>query len=490
MKKNVQILLISFIGGLLGAWFFNHFHQLKAVSDRPILETDWLNIRTASTEVWEEQRNPPGSPASADVPNVPFSFVDASLKSTNSVVFIKNFSGTDTRRYSIFDYFFGQGVPPQRVSTGSGVILSEDGYIITNNHVIDRAETLEVVHQKRTYQASLIGADANTDIAVLKIEAENLPAITVGSSRDLKIGEWVIAVGNPFNLTSTVTAGIVSAKERQINIMGGDFPLESFIQTDAPINPGNSGGALVNINGELVGINTAILSRTGSYTGYGFAVPVDIATKIANDLIKYGEVQKAVPGMDVVEITPELAEEMNLNSLDGVIVSHVIRNGAAEKAGLKRNDVVKKIEDIVITGKGSFEEALSYYYPGHKITVEFLRENRSQKVQVTLQNLLGGTGVIKREFFTSPLLGAKLETVNAIEKDRLNISHGIKISGMTRGYLRDLGLGNGFVITSLNGQPAKDPKMVGEFLEGFSGRLRIEGVTANGQPFMQSYNVR
>src|SRR5690606_36658137 len=188
------------------------------------------------------------NPAPVAPSNLPVSFVEASEKSMESVVFIKNFSGTDYRRYSMFDFFFGErGAVPQQVSTGSGVIISQDGYIITNNHVIDRAETIEVVHQRRTYKAELVGVDANTDIAVLKIEAENLPAIRKGSSRELKIGEWVIAVGNPFNLTSTVTAGIVSAKERQINILGGDFPLESFIQTDAAINPGNSGGALVNI---------------------------------------------------------------------------------------------------------------------------------------------------------------------------------------------------------------------------------------------------
>jgi serine protease Do len=309
MMKNVKIIFMAFCAGLAGAWAFQQF------SHNPITDTNLINPIDKTEhpgfqvkyEKMEVNRNTESSPVS---------FVDASEKSTPSVVFIKNFAGTDQRRYSMFDYFFGTG-PTQRVSTGSGVIISADGYIITNNHVIDRAETIEVVHQKRTYPAKLIGTDKNTDIAVLKIEANNLPAIKQGSSRDLRIGEWVIAVGNPFNLTSTVTAGIVSAKERQINILGGEFPLESFIQTDAPINPGNSGGALVNINGELVGINTAILSRTGSYTGYGFAVPVDIAMKISNDLIQYGEVQKAIPGIDVVEITPELAEEMKLKTLDG-----------------------------------------------------------------------------------------------------------------------------------------------------------------------------
>jgi serine protease Do len=487
MLKYCKILIVAFAGGILGAWVFENVSQFGRDEENSIFKSQEIIQKTSlpEEETISYQKTPP-----TRITDLPVSFVEASEKSTNSVVFIKNFSGTDTRRYSIFDYFFGQGVPQQRVSTGSGVIFSEDGYIITNNHVIDRSETLEVIHKKRTYKATLIGADANTDIAVLKIEATNLPAIKTGSSRNLKIGEWVLAVGNPFNLTSTVTAGIVSAKERQINIMGGEFPLESFIQTDAPINPGNSGGALVNVNGELVGINTAILSRTGSYTGYGFAVPVDIATKIANDLIRYGEVQKAIPGLDVVEITPELAEEMELKSLDGVIVSHVIRNGAAENAGMKRNDVITGIEGNSISGKGNFEEILSYYYPGDRITVQFLRNNKSESVQITLQNLLGGTGIIKREFYSSPLLGAKLESVNSIEMDRLNINFGVKITGMTRGYLRDLGLGEGFIITHLNGDPKNDPKETGEFLENYSGRLRIEGLTPNGQPFMQAYTIK
>jgi Do/DeqQ family serine protease len=421
--------------------------------------------------------------------NPPVSFVEASQKSTGSVVFIKNFSGTDPRRYSMFDYFFGTGPAPQ-VSTGSGVIISKDGYIITNNHVIDQAETIEVVHQKRTYQAKLVGTDKNTDIAVLKIEAENLPQITLGNSRNLQIGEWVLAVGNPFNLTSTVTAGIVSAKERQINILGGDFPLESFIQTDAPINPGNSGGALVNSNGELVGINTAILSRTGSYTGYGFAVPVDIAMKVANDLIKFGEVQKAIPGVDVVEVTPELAEEMKLKSLDGVIITYVLPEGSGKNAGLQKDDVITKVADWKITGKGSFEEALSYYYPGDKVTVEYIRDGSPKTAQLTLQNLEGETGVIKREYYSSALLGARLEAVNTVEKDRLKIPYGIKITSLTRGYLRDLGFRDGYVITHINQIPAKNPNEAGKYLEEFSGRLRLEGVAPNGQPFMQSYNVR
>jgi len=482
MTKTIKNIGLAFLAGLAGAATWTLF-LVPETLQTTISEPEKTEISLVSTE----SKSPISLPSSRT--NPPISFVEASEGSTESVVFIKNFSGTDPRRYSMFDYFFGNG-PTQQVSTGSGVIISEDGYIITNNHVIDRAETIEVVHKKRTYPAKLVGTDKNTDIAVLKVEAESLPAIKRGSSRDLAIGEWVIAVGNPFNLTSTVTAGIVSAKERQINILGGDFPLESFIQTDAPINPGNSGGALVNVEGELVGINTAILSRTGSYTGYGFAVPVDIAMKVANDLIRYGEVQKAIPGIEAVEITPELAEELNINTLDGVIVTYVLRNGSAEEAGLQKNDVIISIDGQAITGMGSFEEAISYYYPGEQIEVYFLRNGVPKSASLSLQNLEGGNGILKREYYSSNLLGARLEAVNTIEKDRLGIDFGVKITALNRGYLRDLGLRNGFVLTRINDDPARDPEEVGKYLEEFSGKLLLEGVAPNGQPFMQRYTVR
>ncbi|MEN2281388.1 trypsin-like peptidase domain-containing protein [Algoriphagus sp. SE2] len=471
---------ISFLSGLAGAALWTNLNFTE-VENKPIANSfpGSENISLASEF----------NTSSIAPDRQPDSFAEASEKSTQSVVFIKNFSGTDPRRYSMFDYFFGSG-PSQQVSSGSGVIISEDGYIITNNHVIDRAETIEVIHQKKTYKARLVGTDKNTDIAVLKIDAENLPAIKRGSSRNLRIGEWVLAVGNPFNLTSTVTAGIVSAKERQINILGGDFPLESFIQTDAPINPGNSGGALVNVDGELIGINTAILSRTGSYTGYGFAVPVDIAMKVSNDLIQYGEVQKAIPGIEAVEITPELAEEMGIKTLDGVIITHVLRDGAAESAGLQRSDVIIQLGNQEISGMGSFEEALSYYYPGEELPITFIRNGSEKTAQLKLQNLEGGVGILKREYYSSALLGAKLEAINTIEKDKMGLDYGIKITGMTRGYLRDLGLREGFILTHINREPARDPKLVGKYLEEYSGKLLLEGVASSGQPFMQSYNVR
>ena len=475
LYSKIQSIGISFFAGLAGAALWT------TVLSTPKDLTSTRPVRTIPTQL--------SALPSTEQVLPPESFVEASQNSTGSVVFIKNFSGTDYRRYSMFDYFFGT-TPSQQVSTGSGVIFSKDGYILTNAHVIDGAETLEVVHQKQTYKAELVGMDKNTDIAVLKVEAQHLPEIKLGSSRSLQIGEWVLAVGNPFNLTSTVTAGIVSAKERQINILGGDFPLESFIQTDAPINPGNSGGALVNSKGELVGINTAILSRTGSYTGYGFAVPVDVAVKVANDLIQHGEVQKAIPGVEVAEITPELAKEMGLNSLDGVVVTRIIKNGAAEKVGIQAKDLITQIGDWKITGKGSFEEALSYYYPGDVVNLAYLRSGKPNTASLTLQNLEGGTGISKRTFYSSEILGARLESITTIDKDRLKITYGVKITSLSTGYLRDLGFSEGFVITHINEMPAKDPKALGPYLEKFSGRLVLEGVAPNGQPFSQSYQVR
>ncbi|GGZ39702.1 serine protease [Echinicola pacifica] len=486
MQNSLKTFFIAFFAGVLGAWAYQQVGVQQPIS-MSLPPSSGGEFVSSTINHFDEKASSSRNTSA----ELPVSFVEASERSTESVVFIKNFSGTDYRRYSMFDYFFGpQGGSSQQVSTGSGVIFSADGYIITNNHVVENAETLEVVHHKKTYKAKLIGTDPNTDIAVLKIDADHLPAIPQGSSKDLRIGEWVLAVGNPFNLTSTVTAGIVSAKERQINILGGDFPLESFIQTDAAINPGNSGGALVNTQGELVGINTAILSRTGSYTGYGFAVPVDIAAKIANDLIKFGEVQKAIPGVETIEITPEIAEEMRLESLDGVVVKHTIRNGAAEKAGIKINDIIIAVDNTRITGKGSFEEALSYYYPGDQVNVTYLRDNKQLSTALTLQNLQGSTGVIEREFYSSALLGAKLEAVNTVDKDRLDIEYGVKITSLSRGYLSELGLGNGFILTKVNGEAAEDPEEIGQFLEEYSGRLVLEGLTPRGRVFRQSYSVR
>jgi serine protease Do len=411
-------------------------------------------------------------------------FVAASALGTPSVVFIKT-SSTVYNQMSWFDYYFyGGNGAQQQVSSGSGVILSNNGYIVTNNHVIDKAEKIEVIHNKRTYEAKLIGTDPSTDLAVLKVEAENLPAVKVGTSKTLQVGEWVLAVGNPFNLTSTVTSGIVSAKGRHVGVVNSRFPIESFIQTDAAINPGNSGGALVNMNGELVGINTAILSQTGSYAGYGFAVPVDIVTKIVNDLKEFGYVQKAFSGMEVQERTAsnEQADVAGLN------VSFVAPNGVAAMKGLKKGDVLLKIDNTEMNTIADFDEQMSYYRPGDKIKVKYKRDNELKEAELSLTNSEGTTELTKKEFYESSVLGATFEMVPKVERDRLSIASGIKMSRVkTNGSLARLGLKDGYIIMAINKYSPKNPKEMEDILSKIRGNVNLECITDNGQRILYRY---
>lgn len=293
------------------------------------------------------------------------------------MVHVKTTFQTSTRNYStdpFFDFFFGRPErsypqqPQERVGTGSGVIISEDGYIITNNHVVQKSTNVEVtLNDKRSFPATVIGTDPSTDIALLKIDAKNLPVIPFGNSDALKIGEWVLAVGNPFNLTSTVTAGIVSAKARNINILDADMKIELFIQTDAAVNPGNSGGALVNTRGELVGINTAIASQTGSYTGYSFAVPISIASKVVADLKEFGVVQRAVLGVEIRDINDEFAKEKKLTLLNGAYVVNVVENSSAQDAGIEPGDIITNINGTKVKSVAQLQEQIGRYRPGIKL---------------------------------------------------------------------------------------------------------------------------
>ena len=290
-----------------------------------------------------------------------------------------------------YQFFFGrpqQSQQPSAMASGSGVILSNDGYIVTNNHVIEDANEIEVVlNDKRTFTAKLIGTDPNTDLALLKIEATDLPTIEIGNSDDLRVGEWVLAVGNPFNLTSTVTAGIVSAKARSINILNSDMKIESFIQTDAAVNPGNSGGALVNTRGQLVGINTAIASQTGSYAGYAFAIPTAIMQKVVADLRQYGTVQRALLGIRMLDITQQVKDQLSLESMEGVYVGEVISGSAADKAGMKAGDVIVQVDGRPINASSQLQEQIGRKNPGDQITILVRRGQRSVTLQVTLTAL-------------------------------------------------------------------------------------------------------
>jgi Do/DeqQ family serine protease len=367
-------------------------------------------------------------------------------------------------------------------SSGSGVILTDDGYIVTNNHVVKDADVIEVItnNQKQSYKAKIIGTDPSTDLALLKIEGINLPHLTLGNSDNVEIGEWVLAVGNPFNLTSTVTAGIVSAKGRNINIVNNQFPIESFIQTDAAINPGNSGGALVDLNGKLIGINTAIASNTGSYNGYGFAIPVNIVAKIVKDLIEFKEVQRGFTGMDVKDIDADLAKKLNINNNLGVYVSSVLAEGPADNAGLRAGDIIIKVNGSEIDSKSIFDEHIEYLRPGEKAKMTIIRNGKEMEFAVSLLNREGTTAIMRKGTVSSEILGADFQAVPKIEKDKLGIKNGIRISNLRQGRMAGMGLSDGFIIISLNKKEYEKPDELIKDLEKVRGQIVIDGIFPNG----------
>ena len=419
---------------------------------------------------------------------------DAAEKSVHAVVHIKSTEKGKTavirRAPDIYDFFFGDGMGRQqrvqtqpRVGFGSGVILSDDGYIVTNNHVIDGADEIMVtLNDNRTFPARLIGTDANTDLALVKIEADDkLPFLTVGDSDNLKIGEWVLAVGNPFNLTSTVTAGIVSAKARSLGIYNGG--IESFIQTDAAINQGNSGGALVNANGELVGINAVLSSPTGSYAGYGFAIPTSIMTKVVSDLKEFGTVQRAVLGIIGGTVTAELNEKENLGTVDGVYVSDVTEDGAAKSAGIEKGDVIIKFNEKPIKTMAELQEALAKTVPGAEVKVTILRGKKEKSFDVTLVNVQGNTNVVKN--VDLDILGAEFKPLDDKEKQFFKISYGLKVTAVENGLFSKYGLKKGIVIQKVNGTAMRTIEDLQKVVKQANGStepvLFISGYNATGQ---------
>ena len=392
----------------------------------------------------------------------------AAEKAVNSVVYIKVTinSRTQTIQYSspfddIFSDFFGRGgggqqrqmQTPKRSSAGSGVILTDDGYIVTNNHVVQEADELTVkLNDNREFKGRIIGTDKTTDLALIKIEASGLQAIKVGNSDNLKLGEWVLAIGNPFSLTSTVTAGIVSAKARSLGATAGS--IESFIQTDAAINPGNSGGALVNARGELVGINAMLYSQTGSFAGYGFAIPTTIMNKVVADLRQYGSVQRALLGVTGTDVTNyidqqhERGNEVDLGTVNGIYVDEVTVDGGAAQAGIKHGDVITAIDNKKIDKFGELQEALVSHRPGDKVKVTFIRDKKQQTVTVTLRNVQGTTTPLER--IDSDAMGAALRPLTADERRELNIPYGLMISAIRDGKLKQAGMTKGLIIMRVN----------------------------------------
>lgn len=411
----------------------------------------------------------PAVQAASTVPANPIDLTVAAENAVNSVVYIKVTTNSRTQTVDYYDPFedffgdfFGRGngggrsqrkiQTPKRTGAGSGVILTADGYIVTNNHVVANADELTVkLNDNREYKARIIGLDETTDLALIKIEEKNLPAITVANSDNLKLGEWVLAIGNPFSLTSTVTAGIVSAKARSLGATRG---IESFIQTDAAINPGNSGGALVNARGELVGINAMLYSQTGSYAGYGFAIPTTIMNKVVDDLKKYGTVQRAVLGItgtdvtNFIDIEKEKDNVVDLGTVTGVYIDEVSTDGAAYEAGLRKGDVIKAIDGKKVDKFGELQELLVSHKPGDKIKVTYIRDKKEQTTTLTLRNVQGTTEAVER--LDTDAMGAALRPLTDSEKQQLNLRYGLVVSAIKAGKLKDAGLTKGIIITQVN----------------------------------------
>lgn len=417
-------------------------------------------------------------------------FTEAAEKSVNAVVHIR--TEIVTRGDSYYDFFGslleqiygGRMNVPDNVSVGfgSGVVISPDGYIVTNNHVVEGASKVEVTfNNKHKREARIIGSDPTTDIALIKVEATDLEFLTFADSDKVRVGEWVLAVGNPFNLNSTVTAGIVSAKARNINILG-DGTIESFIQTDAAVNPGNSGGALVNTAGDLVGINAAIASRTGSFVGYSFAIPSNIAKKVVEDFMQYGSLQRAYLGVTVEEITEELADEKGFNVLSGIYVDEVYPNSGAQKGGLKNGDVILSINDISIDTRAQLMGVIGQYRPDDEVNVKILRDKKERVCKVSLMNETGMSTVSAGERFFNESLGILLEPLSPVLQKKIQVNYGLKVVEVRDGVFKDRGVTNDFIILRVNNQRVSSKEELEMALNNNRRmRTRIEGTDSSGK---------
>ena len=454
---------------------------------------------------------PVATPVMASAPaGQPVDLTYAAEKALPSVVYIKSVqnSKVQTIEYSDpfedffsdpFGGFFGRGQgqgnngkrqrqvqTPKRAAAGSGVIISADGYIVTNNHVVDGADELTVsLTDNKEYSARIIGADKTTDLALIKIDGKNLPAITIANSDDVRVGEWVLAVGNPLGLNNTVTAGIISAKARTLGANG----VESFIQTDAAINQGNSGGALVNTRGELVGINAMLYSQTGSNIGYGFAIPTTIMNKVVDDLKQYGNVQRAmigIEGMDVknyVDAEKEKDKEVDLGTMEGIYVAKVVEDGAAEAAGLKEGDVITAVDGQKVTKFGELQGILAKKRPGDKVTLTYMRNKKSHTATATLKNEQGNTKVVKNADLD--VLGGTFRAITDSQKEQLNIGYGLEIVKVAGGKLKDAGVPKGFIIQKVNDQSIKSIENLQDAVKEASTSkepvLYIQGIYPTGK---------
>jgi serine protease Do len=482
-------------------------YKLAGFDQKEVIIND--NVPSAFTRL---AANNPTGPAN------PGDFTYAAEKTTPAVVHIKSKVVREVSRQQqmpdIFEEFFGGGSgfrrQPQRQegqASGSGVIISADGYIVTNNHVVADSKELEVIlNDRRSYKAKLVGRDPNTDIAVIKIEGKDLPFLQFGDSDGVKVGEWVLAVGNPFDLESTVTAGIISAKGRGIGILDyqNGNPIESFIQTDAAVNPGNSGGALVNLKGELVGINTAIAgSQTGTYVGYAFAVPVTIVKKVAGDLLKYGAVQRAFLGIaKMQEVNNTVAEQLDLKANSGIYVGSFGTKpdaSAAKAAGIKIGDVVTRVDGVDVNTVSALVERVGRKKPGDNVVVTVNRDGKTQDFNVTLKNISGTTAIVKGDEVAAndtpgnsvsvQSLGLRVGDLTEDEKEDLRLSGGAKVLNVGQGIVsQSTDIAEGFIVTKVNNQPIRSASDFAKAVAGKRSGIRLEGVYAEDPGSRYSYS--
>lgn len=479
MKNTIKQIIIAVSAALLAVFIYARVSD-KRQSDTPTQTEEKTNTKWFAT-----------MPVA---PSTQTDFTQAADKAIPAVVHVKVKVKSESQSSGnpIIDLLYGYGEPQVQEGSGSGVIISKEGFIVTNNHVIAKSKDIEVVlDDKRTYDAELIGTDPQTDLALLKINESNLNFLNIGNSDIVKVGEWVLAVGNPFSLSTTVTAGIVSAKGRGIGIISNSnnrMGVESFIQTDAVVNPGNSGGALVNTNGELIGINTAIASPTGAYAGYSFAVPVSIVKKVVADLMEFGEVQRALLGVQIVDISAELAEEENLEVLDGVYIAVAGESGAAAEAGIKKGDVVIDVNGSKVNSVSELQEQISRYRPGDKVSVDIVRNNKHKRFTVELKNVQGNTNVtLKAADFK--MLGAEFKEISDNLKRRLNIGYGMQISSLASGKLMKHGIREGYIITKINNERILSEDDIKDAVDNAEDALFISGIYPNGRVAYYAINL-
>ena len=478
MRQTIKLIGIAFLGGFL-ALGANTIFDTNTIQNEKIVDSHSIHQKPSQNINYAQVGN--------TINSRQVDFTDAANKSIHSVVYILSEFNKKSSVYDDYfspnDFFF-RGQPRTIKASGSGVILSSDGYIVTNNHVVQEASNITVtLNDKREYTAKVIGTDPSTDLALLKIDEKDLPFLLFGNSDEVKVGEWVLAVGNPFNLTSTVTAGIISAKARDINILGSQTSIESFLQTDAVVNPGNSGGALVNTNGELIGVNAAIASRTGNYIGYSFAIPVTIVKKVVNDLKEFGQVQRAYIGVTIQNIDSKLSKELHQSKIKGVLVAGIIEGGAAEKAGISPQTIITKIDGYDVNTGSELLEKVGIHRPGDKIVVSTETNNKTKDYTVVLTDAYGNAGIkqyAKNKKTVDNKIGASFAEIDLRTKQQLRIDNGVRVVEVSNGIFQDAGIRKGFIIIKIDQTTVEKPSDISRILNSKKGGVLVEGIYPNG----------